>query len=279
MNEIKKKLSDCWDSLMSLYDTIPDIEKSNYALPYLVYPPDSYFSSQFKVLVLGKETNGWGDKEKCQWEKQEYKNKLICLYRHQVCCTLKTDSNSSFWNFFNLLKKGNNANNKNEKVGFSVANVALLGYKYGDNGFDLDLINKGKLGLAYSLELLYKALTPNLILLTIGSNLNNRNVQNYLRVLKEAKILQEVDKIEKDAEIITPKGKKARIEIFEIQSKDNSVRIFMTRHPQGCSYGAICNYITNKIEESLSQIDNKGKAHEICPKRDQKNFHSCEIIN
>lgn len=239
MNETqKKKLSDCWDSLMCLYYTIPNMEKSNYALPYLVCPPDSYFSSQFKVLVLGKETNGWGDKEKTDWEEIHYKDCLIKLYKKAL---EDKKTNSAFWNFFNLLRKKSETQ---EKVGFAVANVALLGYKYGYKGFDPGLINKGKLGLAYSLGLLYEALTPNLILLTVGSNLNNGNVQNYLKILKMAKILQ-VDE-NNNIEIIND-GKSANIKIYELGSIDKSVRIFMTRHPQGCNYGAICDYITKEI--------------------------------
>lgn len=247
MDEIQKKLSDCWDSLMSLYDTIPDMEKNNYALPYLVYPPDSYFSSQFKVLVLGKETNGWGDKEKTNWEKSLYKDRLIDLYKK----TLEEEkSNSSFWNFFNLLRKKSEAQGK-EKVSFAVANVVLLGYKYGDTGFNPDLINinNGKLGLAYSLELLYKALTPNMILLTIGDKLDNGNVNNYINVLKEANIIPNKCIKEINLKNITPEGKKRKIEIFEIESVKSKTKIFMTRHPQGCSYGAICDYITDSLAE------------------------------
>ena len=276
MNEIQKKLLDCWDSLMSLYYTIPNEEKSNYALPYLVYPPDCYFSSQFRVLVLGKETNGWGDKEKSQWEKQNYMVELIQLYRSKVCCALKTDSNSPFWNFFNRLKKGSNANKRNEKVGFAVANVALLGYKYGDKGFDPSLINKGKLGLAYSLELLYNALTPNMIL---GDKLNNGDVKYYINVLKGANIIPNKCINVICSKDITPKDKKRKIKIFEIESVKSETKIFMTRHPQGCSYGAICDFIIKKIEESLVEVVNKGKNQEICQNRDQEESYPCKVIS
>lgn len=245
-------LSDCWDSLMRLYDTIPDKEKDKYAFPYLVNPPESYFSSPFKVLVLGKETNGWGDKERCQWDKQNYKEELKQLYRCKACCIFNSGMNSSFWNFFHLLKKGSENCQEWGKVSFVAANVALLGYKYGDNGFNPELINiNEKLGLAYSLGLLYKALTPDMILLTIGSDIKNGNILNYLRILKDAKILPKNDTIKGDIKNITPEGNKVEIKIFELQSTDDTVKIFMTRHPQGCSYSAISDFITKEIENEI----------------------------
>lgn len=247
MKETKNDvLSDCWDSLMRLYDTIPEKEKDKYAFPYLVNPPESYFSSPFKVLVLGKETNGWGDKERCQWDKSNYKEELLKLYR-EVSSIFGKGLRSSFWG---LVK--NIANNK--KTNVVAANVALLGYKYGDNGFNPELINiNEKLGLAYSLGLLYKVLTPDMILLTIGSDIKNGNILNYLRILKEAKILPKNDTIKGDIKNITPEGNKAEIKIFELQSTDDTVRIFMTRHPQGCSYSAISDFIIKEIENRFTQ--------------------------
>lgn len=238
----KKVLSDCWDSLMCLYNTIPN--KDKYALPYLVCPPENYFSSPFKVLVLGKETNGWGDKERCQWDKSNYKEELLKLYR-EVSSIFGKGLRSSFWG---LVK--NIANNK--KTNVVAANVALIGYKYGDKGFNPELINiNEKLGLAYSFGLLYKALTPDMILLTIGSDIKNGNILNYLRILKEANIVPNKCLKKINLKDITPKDKKRKIEIFEIESVKSKTKIFMTRHPQGCSYGAISDFITKKIENEI----------------------------
>lgn len=237
----KKALSDCWDSLMCLYNTIPN--KDKYALPYLVCPPENYFSSPFKVLVLGKETNGWGDKERCQWDKSNYKEELLKLYR-EVSSIFGKGLRSSFWG---LVK--NIANNK--KTNVVAANVALIGYRYRDKGFNPDLTSVKKMRLADCLGLLYKALTPDLILLTIGSEIKNRDVQNYLKILKEANIVPNKCLKKINLKDITPKDKKRKIEIFEIESVKSKIKIFMTRHPQGCNYGAISNFITKEIENNL----------------------------
>lgn len=49
-------------SLFELYSAMR-IDKAECTNPYLVVPSDAYVKSSFKVLLLGKETNGWGTAE------------------------------------------------------------------------------------------------------------------------------------------------------------------------------------------------------------------------
>ncbi len=44
-------------------DTLPDEDKGDNTNPYLIIPDEQYQRTTFKVLALGKETNGWGESE------------------------------------------------------------------------------------------------------------------------------------------------------------------------------------------------------------------------
>lgn len=58
----------CYNNLGAFFNSLEAREQ--YTCPYLVVPTDKYWNSRYKILICGKETNSWGEKE-------GYKGKLI----------------------------------------------------------------------------------------------------------------------------------------------------------------------------------------------------------
>ena len=72
------KLDECYNVLLRLYDSLPDKEK--YALPYLISPSTTFLDCDCKILIAGRETYGWVNKEILEenWRRENYKsNKTV----------------------------------------------------------------------------------------------------------------------------------------------------------------------------------------------------------
>lgn len=172
-----------------MYTTIDPSMRENYTCPYLPLPSEKYLSSMTKILICGKETNGWGEKEGYDtllradpenWE--TVRRDLLKLYDDKINKNWAHDL-GSIWPFYNAVRELTEVNPKEnnipyfQNVGLCAANVALLGYPNEWRGFDGSLT----VPLAESFAMLHDALSPNLTICTVGYKQSN-----YTAILERA---------------------------------------------------------------------------------------------
>ena len=156
--------------------------------PYLIIPDERYQNASFRILVLGKETNGWGEgkDENCHSAKD-----LEKLYVDKII-NKEIGRSTAFWDFYfswvwESLKERSD-------VGVCVSNVALLGYRYEF----LQLKPKGQkegynkdnaLKLSEFLGRYINILKPNAIICFTGFGTKTRTEEPYLKILEHKKHL------------------------------------------------------------------------------------------
>lgn len=152
-------------------------EKKNnltYTNPYLIIPEDTYWNKKIKILILGKETNGWGENE--NFTKQD---ELQKLYIDKINDKGFSKGYGHFWNFyFNYIK---NIEENNHNVGICVSNIALLGFTYDKKGYNTGLAKK----LSYYLKKYLELLKPDIIVCFAGFGTKTHQENNYVLILKE----------------------------------------------------------------------------------------------
>lgn len=188
----------CYDNLGRLFNSLND--KTKYACPYLIIPDDNYKESRYKILLCGKETNGWGEKEGYRntlisnpkdWG--IIKNKLLELYNYKVNIEWGKNLDGSFWPFYQLIRENieiplykPNIKPKFPFCGLVAGNVSLLGYTYDTKGFNSQLVdsNNGITGLSDDFNDLVNGLKPDLIIATIGYKKSSSYA--YINILEKA---------------------------------------------------------------------------------------------
>lgn len=171
-----------------LFKSIHPALRTNYTCPYLPVPTEKYLLSLFKILICGKETNGWGELEGI-WEElinnadewEAVRDKLVKLYDEKI--NRGWENLGSFWPFYYEVRKLTEVNPSEKNipfftnVGVCAANVALLGYRNGTSGFDGSKVEP----LAENFKLLHDALAPNITICTVGYR-----DTNYITILERA---------------------------------------------------------------------------------------------
>lgn len=229
-------------SLFELYKAMKsNLEECTY--PYLVVPSDAYVHSDFKVLLLGKETNGWGTAE-FQSPSMPSIEELEDLYDRKV--NDDWGIGGPLWDFyysFRCISEGDNIEVPElaEKVGFCASNVALIGKEYGHPGFN----NKYTIQLSSILSQSLEILNPDIVLCPVGIGTSSGCDYFYIELLKECLKAETCDKKE-----TTCNG------LFELLfAPSNSKAIFLgCRHPQGATNefkNNVKNYIIELIKTKM----------------------------
>lgn len=171
-----------------LFKSIDPALRTNYTCPYLPVPTEKYLLSRFKILICGKETNGWGEKEGIwkelinnpdEWE--TVRDKLVKLYDEKI--NQEWENLGSFWPLYYEVRELTEVNPSEKNipfftnVGVCAANVALLGYPSSILGFDGLMVEP----LAENFKLLHDALAPNITICTVGYRYTN-----YITILERA---------------------------------------------------------------------------------------------
>ncbi len=195
--------------------------------PYLIIPDERYQNASFRILVLGKETNGWGEKENCKTQEE-----LENLYEHTVLDKSIMDNNG-FWRFyFKFLLQSLEAR---PDVGVCVSNVALLGYKYGYQGYN----PKYASALGEYLGGYIKILEPNVIICVAGIGTGKQ--WDYLKILQSESALGTYLGY-------TPTCVPS---LRELSFASNAnIKIYGTRHPQGTKHEwkkSVVDFISDDI--------------------------------
>lgn len=236
---------------MHIYEGLTD--KEEYALPYLIIPNPQYINSDLRILVIGKETNGWGCREKSSWEPCDYKEKLIHLHDDKVNLNLGAGLGSRYWDFvqklknccakFNLERLKDSSNSYS--IGLISGNTALIGYRYGVKGFNPELIRNGESnGLEKAFSLLYESLKPQMMIFTIGSNLNNGYVKNYLQIFSKT---LKCDQDPISSINITTEQTNNKIIVHEmISNLKDAPKIFITNHPERIKHEQLLIFFEQK---------------------------------
>lgn len=170
LNRLNEEIFSWWKSLKFVDESV----WNEYACPYLINVSEEYINAKLKVLLVGKETFGWGDGEEDFSKTIEDRTEITVedltdLYRRFVIDGWGWigESQTPFWRHVENIRGIGEGDNPNEycvgKVGVAVSNVALLGWRY-EAGFDIGL----ELKLTEFLRRQLEILSPDLILFSVG---------------------------------------------------------------------------------------------------------------
>lgn len=224
------ELSTFNQSLFKAYDDYP--QKNMLTFPYLGTPTDEYWSALTKVVVMNRETNGWGEKEFKEGKLQSFDD-LIDLYITKI--NINRENLGSIWPMYNAFRDLS----EEGKVGFFHSNVALIGKPYNQKGFDQSI----KVLLVEYLNKLVKLLEVDVLLLGIGFGTKTRTEDPYLELL-ESTFLGELEKRE---ELEDCPG------LYKLKFKNQGdIWIYGYGHPQGLAYKPIVDKIKYILKERLN---------------------------
>lgn len=213
--------------------------------PYLVTPTNEYINSNIRVLVLNKETNGWGEKQRTDRGINMLDiDELKRLYIDKI--NDNWDNLGSVWPMYIALRGLSEGDNPDSllqgKIGFIQSNVALIGTKYGNKGFETDIRSL----LIEAIKMQIKLLSPNVILLGIGFGTKTKTYQPYVDILTEALL----------GKIIEIKPCEGCSALFEVKFENQQeLTIFGYRHPERLSYKHIVEYVKSYL---LRRINDNG---------------------
>lgn len=160
--------------LFTWANTLSDEDKGDNTNPYLIIPDEQYQRATFKVLVLGKETNGWGESENCASVED-----LEGLYRNEVLEKNIWGYGNPFWDFYFDYVKPISENSAHD-IGICVSNVALVGYKYGKKGYNTKYYKE----LSGFLKDYIDILAPDAIICFTGFGTATHTEIDYLKILE-----------------------------------------------------------------------------------------------
>lgn len=196
--------------------------------PYLIIPDEQYQSATFKVLVLGKETNGWGESENCASVED-----LEELYQNEVLEKNIWGYGNPFWDFYFDYVKPISENAAHD-IGICVSNVALVGYKYGEKGYNTKYSNE----LSGFLKDYIDILAPDAIICFTGFGTATHMENDYLKILEPI-----FGEYSGDKDILLPPQCKWPMRKLSFASS-GGIAIYGTRHPQ---------HTSRKWKESMKQ--------------------------
>ena len=224
-------------SLFELYKAMKS-NQEECTYPYLVVPSDAYVNSDFKVLLLGKETNGWGTAE-FHSPSMPSIEELENLYDSKI--NNGPGIGGSFWGFYNKLRIISKEE-KNEvpefagKVGFCASNVALIGKEYGHPGFNY----KYTAQLSFILSQCLEILDPDIVLCPVGVGTSSGRDYHYIELLKSCFRTDTCNKIETEC--------KGLYELYFGSPQDKPL-FLGCRHPQGAT-----NEFKNNVKSYIIEL-------------------------
>lgn len=235
IKEIKQKNRE----LYKWANSLPIQDKAKNTNPYLVIPDDQYINAKFKVLVLGKETNGWGEGEGEDCTSPE---DLENLYSEKVLEKQIWGCGNPFWDFYFEWVVRSIFDGTHLDIGVCASNVALLGLKYGNKGFNIKYVNE----LSGFLKDYLYILKPDAIICFTGFGTATRREINYL------KILEPIFGTYSRGQDIFPLDRKwpmRKLSFASAEINGKKISIYGTRHPERTSRAW-----KESIGQSISQI-------------------------
>ncbi len=196
-----------------------NLDQGKHTNPYLIIPDEQYQNAPFKVLVLGKETNGWGEAENCTTVED-----LEELYRDKVLEENIWGCRYPFWDFyFDWVKPI--SKEAAQGIGVCVSNVALVGYKYDNKGYNIKYSNE----LSGFLKAYLDLLAPDAIICFTGFGTITHSEKGYLKILEPI-----FGKYSRDKDILLSPNCKWPMRKLSFATGGN-VCLYGTRHPQHTS--------------------------------------------
>lgn len=218
------------------------------AFPYFSIPSKEYFRSLVRVVMVNKETNGWGEKEDFQIDDSLWW-RLIDLYDGKI--NQNWDNLGSVWSMYYALRclsEGDNPENLNfhHKVGFLQTNVALIGNKYGDYGYDSNIREL----LVEACDRFFSLLQGDIILLSIGFGTETHTEYPYLKLIEETQYF---------GKLLSLTSCHPCNELYKLEFKNTkNIGVYGCHHPQGLSYRPIVEEMEKIIKHKLSCKGNQG---------------------
>jgi hypothetical protein len=198
-----------------------------------------------KVVMAGRETNGWGEKENFPIDDNLMK-KLTELFDNKINKEWE-DLGSPVWRmFYNLrnLSEGDKpiVQDFAGKVGFLQTNVALIGKHYDEGGYNDDIKNL----LTEACDRYFKIIAPDIILLPIGFGTNGHTELPYLDILQGTEFFGKLLGQEPIA-LNNPDVLMYKLRFENCEKK--GIDVYGCRHPQGLN----CNPIIDKMKEIIAE--------------------------
>lgn len=184
IKEINKAIYSWWINL-------PD-RSEKYTNPYLIMPSKAFMDAKRKLVVFGKETNGWAQ---CEQEEEKLifgediiwsAERLEQFYEKKV--NGKTIGPNPFWNFCWELESS--IMSADSDIGICYANISLLGKPYGERGYDMNLAGP----LSHFLAEYLDTIKPDAILCLTGFGTKTRTELPYLKILEQNVLFGQYDR-------------------------------------------------------------------------------------
>lgn len=222
--------------LYNKWKQLPPEKLSSLTHPYLITPTYEYLNNNIRFAVLNWDTNSWGDNE-CK--KYGIENLDIeCLKKIYIEHVNENwDNMGTIWPMYIALRQLSEGQNPDprlmNKVGFIHSNIALIGKKYNDYGYNSDILPL----LIEAIDKQLKLLSPHIILLGIGFGKNGKKDQ-YIDILSKTFL----------GPLIDYHPCNGCDTLFEVNfANQNDLIIFGCPHPRGLSYGPIIEYLKNYL--------------------------------
>lgn len=232
--EINEKLKELYNIKMELLKTplleynknSNNIEKATN--PLLIQVNENWKLADFKIMIVGQETNGWCHECGNSQEFNPNINKSIEVYNNFY---LKGNGyRSPFWNEFNRIRKNINPN---KKVAFSWNNLIKIGKVGVGNSHKINQIKETYFNvLLEEIEIL----KPNCIIFFTGPNYNNF-IEKYIGKNKTTPIVE---------------FNSNELSIVEFENL-NSLFCLKTYHPNYLYRSGLRLKVINKIIELINQ--------------------------
>lgn len=228
--------------LVSKWKKLPN--RAALACPYISVPTIEYEQSELKFVVVNRETNGWGEKEKFLDDANLVSN-LISMVNKKI--SVDWENLGSVWPMYYALRCLSEGLNPEEsyfvgKVGFHHTNVALIGKRYGENGYDDSILDL----LVEACDNKFKLLDPGVILLSVGFGSVSHTESKYLEILEKTEFFGKLHKS-------TPLSNCPDLFRLEFENIINC-DVYGCAHPQGLSYRHIVSELSRVIHIKLSTL-------------------------
>jgi hypothetical protein len=227
--------SDYINRILSETDILEMIENYELSSPLLMdisAARGNYLESEYKILFIGKETNGWFNQRerekvgllKIEGQNEKYIEELKQLYKRT---NIGEKYRKSFFTFIDLLI---GRISQNKEVGFTI--TELLRHDYQCAGASYELATRFAYNNNYILRKEIEILSPNSLIFLTGPNYDKFITHTYPNVefksfsnypIRQVAILEGIPNIDKAVRITHPeshkyKGKQFRHDMVEMIS-------------------------------------------------------------
>lgn len=219
--------------------------RQDLTFPYLTMPSEAFCANKLRVVVVCRETNGWGDKEKFPIDAHLMDN-LSDLYDTKV--NRNWENLGAVWPMYKALRslsevmKGGLSNPPfSNMVGFLQANVALIGQHYDEKGYNPEIKDL----LIEACDKFFNLCNPGIILLPIGFGTITQTQKPYVDILENTKYFGKLKGI---------KQLNSCSQLFKLEFENITCsEVYGCPYPLGLAYDPIVNEMAKIIQKKLSE--------------------------